>query len=211
MRSLLRSNLAHSRDWPLCLNTCFLIGALSIFQRLKPDFLFMSSSVVRFCSAPEKSFCYFVNDRDWITNISPSVQNIHLSRILMSEGSSQMQQSNQTCLTLYAYVFCSFFLLMYPSLLTRFSLLCVMLQAPTASTLWCRIWLWQRAGRQTWPAVWSIMTTPPSSGQTQHSRPCFLGTRKVSCRMTDSSSSWHTTSAVSQSTLCVWILVAAKM
>lgn len=86
------------------------------------------------------------------------------------------------------------------------SLLCVMLQASVASTLWFRIWRWQRVGRRTWPAAWSIMTTPPSSGQTQHSRPSFLGTRKVSWRMSDSSSSSsssHTKGAVLQSTLPV--------
>lgn len=85
----------------------------------------------------------------------------------------------------------------------RLSLLCVMLQASVASTLWFRIWRWQRVGRRTWPAAWSIMTTPPSSGQTQHSRPSFLGTRKVSWRMSDSSSSSHTKGAVLQSTLPV--------
>lgn len=127
-------------------------------------------------------------DNKYLLLHSASIQYINPSSILISEGSSQMQQSNQTCVSLCLPLYLR---LLPPdtsfSSHTLLSLLCVMLQASTASTLWCRIWLWQRAGRQTWPAVWSIMTTPPSSGQTQHSRPCFLGTRKVSWRMTDRS------------------------
>lgn len=51
------------------------------------------------------------------------------------------------------------------------------------------------------------MTTPPSSGQTQHSRPCFSGTRKV--RHTDSRS--RMTDAVLQSIPCVRFAVSGEM
>lgn len=84
----------------------------------------------------------------------------------------------------------------------------VTVQASAVSTLWFRMWRWQRVGQQTLPAVWNIMTTPPSSGRTQHSRPCFLGTRKVSLRLTDCSS--HTTDGVLQSIPCVRFVVVEK-
>lgn len=62
----------------------------------------------------------------------------------------------------------------------------VLLQVPAVSTLWFRMWPLHRAGRPTWPAVWSTMTTPPSSGQTRHSKPSSSGTRKVSGRLSNS-------------------------
>lgn len=113
--------------------------------------------------------------------------------------------SHSVCL----YIFLSLSLSSWCILISPYTfLLCVVLQASAVSTLWSRIWRWQRVGRRTWPAVWSIMTTPPSSGQTQHSRPCFSGTRKVSWRLTGSSS--RATDAALQSIPCVRFVVVEK-
>lgn len=74
--------------------------------------------------------------------------------------------------TLFPHVFC---ILIFSPLS-----LCLSSQGLVVSTLWSRTSQWQRAEQWTWPAVSSTMTTPPSSGQTRHSRRSFSGTRKVS-------------------------------
>lgn len=56
----------------------------------------------------------------------------------------------------------------------------VSMQAVRASFLSPRMWQWWRGAQPTWPAVWITTITPPSSGQTLHSKPFSLGTRKVS-------------------------------
>lgn len=84
---------------------------------------------------------------------------------------------------LYSVYFC---IILYSCLIDLHVLLPLWhLQVSVVSILWFKTWRWQRVGQQTWPAVWSTMTTPPSSGQTQHSRPSFSEIRKVGWRLTD--------------------------